>query len=249
MVLLALVIAQGAWEWSALAGLGGGQRNLYVGAMLLALVSTAPLIHHPAFLQGLLLLAVAWWLWVLHWLRRAEREGIGAVFGRTASWSLPLAGFLVLVPAWHVLVLLHSNGSAGLALLLALLGIVWGADSGAYFAGRRWGRHRLAPRLSPGKTWEGVGGGVVAAATIALLAAVWLDFPGGAVLGFVLLAVLTALFSVAGDLFESLLKRHRGVKDSGRLLPGHGGILDRIDSLTAAAPVYTLGLMLQGIRL
>ena len=133
--------------------------------------------------------------------------------------------------------------SAG-ALLLLLL--VWAADSGAYFAGRRFGGRwfggrKLAPRISPNKTLEGLLGGVLLAAIVAAAGALLLDVPASRlpeVLGVVL---LTVLFSVAGDLFESLLKRHAGVKDSGTLIPGHGGILDRVDSLLAALPVFAVG--------
>lgn len=247
MALFALVVAQGAWEWAGLCGLAGRSQLAYMVVMLLILVVLAPLLRIPGLLPGLLLAGTAWWLAALAWVRQAAVAGPAP--GGAPSWPLLGAGFLVLIPVWAALVLLHGNGTPGVWLLLALLGIVWGADSGAYFAGRRWGRHKLAPRLSPGKTWEGVAGGVAAAAVIALLAAWLMDFGWANLLGFVLLAVTTALFSVLGDLFESLLKRRRGVKDSGRLLPGHGGVLDRIDSLTAAAPVYTLGLMLQGVRL
>ncbi len=251
MVLFALVVAQGGWEWSALIGMrAGSQRALYVAALLIVLLMVARLLQTPGLLQGLLVLATAWWVAALNWIRRSEAAGgMADATAQGVSWPLALAGFLVLVPVWAALVVLHGNGSAGVWLLLTLMGIVWGADSGAYFAGRRWGRRKLAPHISPGKTWEGVSGGVATAVLIALLAAWLMDFAWASMPGFALLAVVTALFSIVGDLLESLLKRRRGVKDSGALLPGHGGILDRIDSLTAAAPVYTLGLMMEGIRL
>ncbi len=264
MTLFALVVAQGAWEWSGLCGLAGRRRLAYVLVLLLVLMTLAPVLHAPFVLPALLVLATLWWVVALAWVRRAAvtgpdaRQDIGPNIGPEAgagkggtssAWLLLAIGLLVLVPAWAGLVALHGNGTPGVWLLLALLGIVWGADSGAYFAGRRWGRRRLAPRISPGKTWEGVAGGVAAAFFIALAAGWLMDFGLVSLLGFALLGVLTALFSVLGDLFESLLKRRSGVKDSGRLLPGHGGVLDRIDSLTAATPVYTLGLMLQGVRL
>lgn len=250
MALFALVVGQGAWEWSALAGMrDASQRALYVAAVLIVVLLVARLLRSPLLLPGLLTLATAWWIAALGWIRHSESAGGVTVDGRGVSWPLALAGGLVLVPVWAALVVLHGNGTAGVWLLLTLMGIVWGADSGAYFAGRRWGRHKLAPHISPGKTWEGVSGGVAVALMIALLAAWFMGFGWANMLGFALLAVVTALFSIVGDLFESLLKRRRGVKDSGTLLPGHGGVLDRIDSLTAAAPVYTLGLMIQGIRL
>ena len=128
-------------------------------------------------------------------------------------------------------------GRDGPALAMTLLVIVWAADAGAWFTGRRFGRTRLAPRVSPGKTWEGVAGGVAAAAAAGAAAAWWLGRSWAEILP---AAVLASGASVVGDLFESVLKRRAGVKDSGRLLPGHGGILDRIDGLTAAAPVYAV---------
>ena len=127
-------------------------------------------------------------------------------------------------------------------MIIVLFSLVWGADSSAYFVGRRFGRYKLAPRVSPGKTWEGIGGAVLAGMLIGACAGWWcgLEAETGAL--FVVLCVVTVAISIVGDLTESLIKRHGGVKDSGSLLPGHGGLLDRVDSLTAAAPVYLLGL-------
>ncbi len=248
MALFALVVAQGAWEWGDLAGLRGHGRLVYVLAIILLLVLLTSQLGHVWLLWLVLVLALLWWLAALAWIRRCEAAGLPQA-GDGPSLPLALAGVVVLVPVWTALTVLHGNGGVGIGLLLILLGIVWGADSGAYFAGRRWGRRKLAPRISPGKTWEGAAGGVVVAVAIALSGAWLLGFRSTALLGFALLAVVTALFSIVGDLLESLLKRRRGVKDSGSLLPGHGGVLDRIDSLTAAAPVYVLGLMLQEVRL
>jgi phosphatidate cytidylyltransferase len=127
--------------------------------------------------------------------------------------------------------------------VLFLLLLIWAADTAAYFIGRRWGSRKLAPTLSPGKTWVGVYGALAAAGIAALALALWLDLTAGLAAGVVVICLLTASISVVGDLYESLVKRRRGVKDSGRLLPGHGGMLDRIDSLTAAAPVFALGFL------
>jgi phosphatidate cytidylyltransferase len=146
---------------------------------------------------------------------------------------------VILVALWVALMGLRGDFGPGYVLFLLLL--IWVADIGAYFAGRHWGQRKLAPVISPGKTWEGVWGATAAALAFALL--------GAAVLGigtrwpwFVAICMVTVGFSIIGDLFESMIKRQRGVKDSGSLLPGHGGVLDRIDSLTAAAPVFLLGL-------
>jgi phosphatidate cytidylyltransferase len=138
---------------------------------------------------------------------------------------------------------LRDEFGPGYVLFLFLL--IWVADIGAYFAGRRWGRRKLALAISPGKTWEGAVGAGAAALAFALAGAAALGL-GSRWPGFVAICMVTVGFSIAGDLFESMMKRQRGLKDSGSLLPGHGGVLDRVDSLTAAAPVFLLGL--HGIR-
>jgi phosphatidate cytidylyltransferase len=160
-----------------------------------------------------------------------------------------IAGWLTLVPAWLAVVTLIAVDTRAPWLLLSLLLVIWSADIGAYFCGRAWGRHRLAPLLSPGKTLEGVGGGLGAALLTAfLLGSLLWHFDRGALAFWLALCAVAALFSVAGDLHESLQKRRAGVKDSGHLLPGHGGVFDRIDSLTAAAPVFLAGWLLHFAR-
>jgi phosphatidate cytidylyltransferase len=153
---------------------------------------------------------------------------------------------LVLLPAWLGLVYLFSR-EQGLYFVLVLIVLVAAADIGAYFAGRQWGQHKLAIKVSPGKTWEGFFGGL--SASVACVFAMWLmvgdpRFPLAVCL---VIGLLTSLSSVVGDLLESMVKRHAGEKDSGTILPGHGGILDRIDGITAASPVFSLGLLLAGI--
>jgi phosphatidate cytidylyltransferase len=157
---------------------------------------------------------------------------------------LTLVGWLALTATWVAVVQLQTRSPA---LLLALMAIVWIADSAAYFAGRRFGKRKLAPAISPGKTWEGVYGGLIAVAVYALALLPFAEgagysapmLPASAIAWAALVLGLAAL-SVVGDLFESQLKRHRGVKDSGKLLPGHGGVLDRIDALMAALPPAAL---------
>jgi phosphatidate cytidylyltransferase len=162
-----------------------------------------------------------------------------------ARWLAALTGLVVLVPTWQALVELRKIGPL---LLLLLMSVVWISDSAAYFAGRRFGRHKLAPSISPGKTWEGVLGAVLA---VSLYAALWgsawqAQFPHAlrsmrfGTFGMVLFLWLLTAIGIYGDLFESALKRQAGVKDSGALLPGHGGVLDRIDALTAVLPVAAL---------
>ena len=153
---------------------------------------------------------------------------------------------LALVPCGVALAEIRGLEPRGASLLLFTLLLIVSADTGAFFAGRRLGRSRLAPRVSPGKTWEGVIGGMLLAGLIALAGARWFDLP---VRGMLALGVATAVVSVVGDLTESMFKRHTGLKDSGTLFPGHGGVLDRVDSVCAGAPVMLLGLLhFEGLR-
>ncbi|MBS0366573.1 MAG: phosphatidate cytidylyltransferase [Proteobacteria bacterium] len=234
-VVTALVLA-GAWEWAGFAGLRGlTARGAYVGAIALLLW---------AFWQGfagprlplMLSAAVAWWLAALAWVAVAPR--------RVTPLSAALAGAAALVPAWLVLVYLRLRVPHGIQWLLFTLLLVWLADIGAYFAGHRFGRVRLAPQVSPGKTWEGVLGAALITVPVAVAGGAWFGLP----LRFFLPLCLAAVaFSIVGDLTESMLKRYAGLKDSGSLFPGHGGVMDRIDSITAAAPVLALGLAGLGV--
>jgi phosphatidate cytidylyltransferase len=165
-----------------------------------------------------------------------EWKRIPVIFGA-------ILGIWLLVPAWLAIIDLLGQPQKGPGWVLLLMVIVWGADSGAYFVGKRFGRHLLASRLSPAKTLEGLLGGMLSAILLAYAGFMVLGeqaqfFPRG-----LILALFVSLFSVVGDLFESMMKRIAGVKDSGNLLPGHGGVLDRIDSLTAAAPAFWLGVV------
>ncbi len=170
-------------------------------------------------------LAAAWWIvlapfWMWRGVRATQQTWIGA------------AGFVVLVPAGLAILAL-----APLQVLVVLV-LVWIADTAAYFVGRAWGRRKLAPAISPGKTWEGAAGGLIGALAYAIIGAFW--FQGIAWAPYLAAAALLAMVSIVGDLFESAAKRQAGVKDSGSLLPGHGGILDRIDSATASLPLAAL---------
>jgi phosphatidate cytidylyltransferase len=193
-----------------------------------------------AWQPWMIAVGAGWWvaqLIVLARVRRVElRQGL--------DWTGAIVGLLVLIAPWVALVVLRQTVPAGPQLVLFLLLLIWIADSAAYFVGRRWGRAKLAPILSPGKTRAGVYGALVFACVGGLLLGLTLS-PGvpGTLLA-ALACAMTVVVSIVGDLYESLLKRRRGVKDSGQLLPGHGGVLDRIDSLTAAAPVFTLGILL-----
>lgn len=238
------LVGAAAWEWAGLAGWSRSARAAYAAAT--ASAGVALLVAPPAaFATGwpaavavpLLVAATLFWTAILPlWLRNRWRLPRGA--------GAALLGWLLLLAAWVALVQLQARSPW---VVLAAMGIVWVADTAAYFAGRAFGRRKLAPTISPGKSWEGVYGALVAvAAYAAWLLAQARDYgvlpavrPGLAA-AWIVVAVLLALLSVGGDLFESLLKRHAGVKDSGRTLPGHGGILDRIDALLAAMPPAAL---------
>jgi phosphatidate cytidylyltransferase len=237
-VLISLAIFAAGWEWAGFARLNTVPARLaYAAAIVLVLACAEVLARDPQWLQRLLWASAAWWLLAFAWLAvRAEAGGRGAA---------GIVGFLVLVPAGlglEHLVELHPNGQL---LLLYLLVLIAAADVGAYFGGRRYGRRKLAPQVSPGKTWEGFAFGMLAATSVGALGVLMFEVP---LWPWLFLCELVALASVLGDLTESMFKRHVGLKDSGALLPGHGGVLDRIDSLTAAAPTFLLGLLMLGLR-
>jgi phosphatidate cytidylyltransferase len=234
-ILLTLLILAGAWEWSGFLRLSSvGMRALYV-ALVAGLLPVIWLVaESPEGREIVLAVAVVWWVIALVWIAFAPH--------RVTSLLAGLAGLLALVPAWLALLRLRSDLGAQWMLFTFLLVIA--ADIGAFFAGRRFGRLRLAPTVSPGKTWEGVLGGIAGGAILAICGSVWFGVPA---YGFVPLCLAVVAFSIVGDLTESLLKRFAGLKDSGTLFPGHGGVMDRIDSVTGAAPVLLFGLTVMGV--
>jgi phosphatidate cytidylyltransferase len=255
-LLTAFIVLIGAWEWGRLMGLRPdalriGWMALVLGIMVLSVwLITLPGIRHVVMAA-----AVIWWFVALTWIRRFGRDpdAFGSLMAGVPDARFPphvllgMLGIITLVPAWLALVILHGSALSGEIFVLLLMLLVWGADSGAYASGRLWGSRLLAPRVSPGKTWEGVYGALAVAIVVSVGAGLWLGFSWISVVTLALLGLVTVLFSIVGDLFESMIKRLAGVKDSGHLLPGHGGVLDRIDSITAAAPVFVLGLLWQGV--
>ncbi len=235
-VITVLVLA-GAWEWSAFVRLGGRMLRLgYVLLVALLLWGAWVYAQRPGACELLLAGALLWWLAALGWITFAPRH--------VSSWSAAAAGILALVPSWLALSRLRLAPPHGAQWVLFALLLVWVADIGAFFFGRRYGRIRLAPEVSPGKTWEGVLGGIAVSALVAVAGSLWFHV---SLVAFLPLCLAAVGFSIVGDLTESLLKRFAGVKDSGSIFPGHGGVMDRIDSITAAAPVLLLGLMLLGV--
>jgi phosphatidate cytidylyltransferase len=230
-----VVFTLAAWEWSGFGELSRLTARLgYTAALGLLLALSWRWSGSPAHLTLLLRTACVWWIVAFFWLTFAPARGHPVL--------ALLCGIPVLVPAFVALgrLLIAVRGFArGPEMVLWMLLLVFAADIGAFFAGRRWGSHKLAPRVSPGKTWEGAVGGLAAVALVAVLGAVHFGLPVAAAIVF---CCAVGVFSIIGDLTESMFKRSAGLKDSGRLLPGHGGVMDRIDSVTAAAPLYALGL-------
>lgn len=238
------IITLGAWEWANMSGIEG-QPGRVVYALIFAALLYG-LRHVPA--AEVLWMSVLWWLvcFTLVWRYPAGSDRWGSVPVRA------LMGVFVLVPAWVGLNLLRTGDfqfgelSNGLLAILYIFCVVWVADIGAYFAGRAFGKTKLAPRVSPGKSWAGVWGGLVAVVILAVVASALASASLPQAVLLVGASVVTGLVSVLGDLLESMMKRFRGIKDSSQLLPGHGGIMDRVDSLTAAIPVFALLLTLLG---
>jgi phosphatidate cytidylyltransferase len=240
LVCMGAVILLGAWEWTRLAGLASpAARIMYVA--LVAVLLPLLYLQEPVQRRFFLAAGCLWWVYAYFLVRRFP--ALGRLWQQ--RWLPCIAGLLVLLPGWSALVALRASPHY-LALILLMLALVAAADIGAYFAGRAFGRHKLAPHVSPNKTWEGFAGGMCASCLVALAFVTWAD-TGLPLAPLLLLKVLAAALSIAvvsvvGDLFESMVKRMAGVKDSGSLLPGHGGVLDRIDSITAALPLFTLTL-------
>ena len=232
--LITVLVLIGAWEWAAFIGKGTpAARAAYTALVAAALI--ASLYFHslsPQFVSVMMIVAMVWWMVAFLWVCLAPT--------RVNPISAGLAGLLALVPCWLALVYV-TVATQSTYWVLFTLALVWAADTGAFFTGRWLGRVPLAPRVSPKKTWEGVVGGVLASALVAWLAATFLFRVN--VWQFVLLCTAVAAVSIVGDLTESMLKRAVGLKDSGSVFPGHGGMLDRIDSVTAAAPALVFALI------
>ncbi|HEV8695598.1 MAG TPA: phosphatidate cytidylyltransferase [Lysobacter sp.] len=244
MALAAVVFLIGLWEWFELAEIEDtlARTVLLVAnlALMVAIVwaSRSATGYSYVLFQLASVIGVVWWLLALLWLRNYSFASNHETWARMFKLG---AGALATIPAWCALGWIHAAQPDGHLWLFTALAIVWAADSGAYFAGRMYGKHKLAPTVSPNKTVEGLIGGVAAGIAIGLCGALLAGATGPQLPLVALVALAAILASVVGDLYESLLKRHAGVKDSGSLIPGHGGILDRIDGVLAALPVFALG--------
>ena len=221
----------GATEWARLAGFTGIGRAAYAAVFAAFVIGVLGLGLPGGVAEAVFLIAAAGWFCAFVYVLRYPRQ--------LARLPIAAFGLVALAAAWLAFHNVHGAGAEGPALILTGLVIVWSADIGAFFVGRTLGHRPLAPRVSPKKTWEGVGGGVALAAAAGAISAWLLGRPLAAL---VPVAAAMALISIVGDLGVSLLKRRAGLKDSGMLLPGHGGILDRFDGVTAALPFFVLGL-------
>ena len=234
-LLLAVFAVIGAWEWAVMVLRKTSAKVAFVavcaGFMGFVYYWLTAEHHHL-----LMLIMSIYWVFALILLSVYESNWLGSPILRS---FLKQSGYFIIVSGWLALIMLHRIDAS---LLLYFFLLIWVADIAAYFSGKRFGRNKLAPELSPGKTKEGVLGALLGTMVFAVLAAQWFEYNVISSVYFVLLSIFSALISVVGDLFESLLKRNAGVKDSGSLFPGHGGVLDRIDSLLAAAPGFVLGL-------
>lgn len=250
VVFISAAFLLAAWEWSGFCGLANkSMRAMYVcltAAIFLLLYVLLPAqlaqpLATQLLLHSLLLVGVAWWLIATMLVLTFPRSQ--KVWAKR-DWLKALMGWFTLVPAWAAVLYIRHTGYAdseftGAWLICALLGLVWAADIGGYIVGKPFGKHKLLPRVSPGKTVEGMLGGLGFVALLVTVVAALQDWPEQTAFWYIAALMLTVL-SVFGDLSESMFKRVAGVKDSGAFLPGHGGILDRIDSLTATAPLFAL---------
>jgi phosphatidate cytidylyltransferase len=230
---IGLVVTLGAWEWARLAGFTAQPARVAYAAVVAFMLVIMHIL--PGLAPWVLGASVLWW-------------GVATYLvltypGSSEHWASAacklVIGLLILLPAWQGLVQIKQE-PLGNWLIMAVMVLVWGADIGAYFSGRAFGKRKLAPQVSPGKSWEGVYGGLLLSLVLAAIVGVARDWSFVQILMGLLGAAVIVFISVVGDLTESMFKRQSGIKDSSNLLPGHGGVLDRIDSLTAAIPVFAV---------
>ncbi len=232
-LMMAVVILLGTWEWTAISGYDRKPVKFAYIFLMALLMSGAYQFGFKLLIIPVNSCSVIFWLFALWLVISCQRQGL-----KKLAVPKSLLGLVVLLPAWMSLLVLRETEPEGVKLVLFLLVLIWSADIAAYFCGRKWGKRKLCAEVSPGKSWEGVYGAIAAAIVLALAAGSYYGLANSELILFAGICVFTVLASILGDLFESLMKRLANMKDSGNLLPGHGGVLDRIDSLTAALPVF-----------
>lgn len=232
-VITAAIMLFAAWEWSVLIGC----KKLLLRALYVLFFAAILWSSWYAPIIPILIASLIWWVIAASLIITYPKSA--KIFSQ-GIYVRALMGIFTLAPCWLSLIFIRAAEN-GVAILIFILCVIWGADIGAYFSGKWWGKHKLAPKVSPNKTWQGLYGGILLAIIVAVIGCIVFNISPLAGLIMVILSILTALFSVLGDLLESMLKRHMNIKDIGGYLPGHGGLLDRIDSLTAALPIFLLG--------
>jgi phosphatidate cytidylyltransferase len=231
------------WEWTRLINIKNPAGKIFYLGVVVTLCSLSMYFINTPYSVFIIMIGVAWWIYIV----------ICIVTSTKKSFALPssdddhhlagaINGILVMIPGWYALITLHGSAAFGGAYVLTAFVVIWAADIGAYTTGKLMGKHRLAPTISPGKTWEGAAGGVAASAVAVVAAGYLLNHDGKFLVGMAAIGILSSMISIFGDLYISMFKRARGLKDTGHAIPGHGGILDRIDSTLAALPVFTVGL-------
>lgn len=232
-----VVISIAAWEWAGMSGLTGCLAVCFTAFV----ASICFILYFLGQNAQQIALYIGTFFWVIALALVVSFPKTNFLWSK--SWQRAVMGIIILVPAWVGIVWLKSYQGDGLFVLLLLV-IIWSADIGAYFSGKAWGKNKLAPAVSPGKSWEGVFGGLILAIVMAVIYAITFSIVSDAKsiswVAFLSLVLITAMISVLGDLTESMVKRQQGLKDSSNLLPGHGGVMDRIDSLVAVAPLFSL---------
>lgn len=239
-LLISIIMLFAAWEWTKISEIKKVSSRIFyliIVASLLILLLFVPL-------QYFYFLFIATFIWWIIAFLLIISFSLGDFSWGKSIFLRATMGLFVLIPCWAALNDLR-NQTQGVSQLIFLFFLIWGADSAAYFAGKKWGKHHLAPRVSPGKTIEGLMGALIFAFVFSLFVQWFAKIPWSQWWWGIVLSLITVLFSVVGDLFESMIKRVAHLKDSGNVIPGHGGVLDRIDSLTAAVPIFTLGALLQ----
>lgn len=232
------------WEWSRLSGM----RSRPIRAVLIALCGALMVLlwfsYGSPFWLTTIGVGVAWWFVAVAWLRNYTF----AAAPKPENTLIKLvAGICAVIPAWVAVTDLRLHQTEYHMWALYSIVLIWGADTFAYFSGKRFGRHKLAPNISPGKTIEGVYGALICSGVVAAIGGYWLGVRGGLLFALVCVALMSVLFSVVGDLFESVIKRQANVKDSGAMFPGHGGVFDRLDGAFAGIPIFVLGKFLLGL--
>ncbi len=246
-IALGIFVLIAAWEWTDICGWHNNfARTSYTVVTITGLIAAFLILKfHPINIYPILIIALSWWLLMLYWQIGVQYEWLYDPVPKSA-WLKAMLGIVILVPAWTALVYLHQHYT-GYSVLF-FFSLIWLADSSAYFVGKAYGQHKLAVKISPNKTWEGVYGAISTGLLLSLGYTWWREMGIHESILFIGLCFVTILISILGDLAESMFKRQMRLKDTSQLLPGHGGMLDRVDSLTSAAPIFVIGTILLGIR-